>query len=68
MPEKNESESKVDYPRRHHYIPKFYLAGFNSSGKKNDFLFVLDKAFLKKEVKQKGITQTAKDLLLILAH
>ena len=43
MLEKNESESKVDYPRRHHYIPKFYLVGFTPSGEENDFLFVLDK-------------------------
>jgi hypothetical protein len=28
-------------PRRHHYIPEFYLANFTSTGKKDDFLWVL---------------------------
>jgi hypothetical protein len=30
-------------PRRHHYLPQFYLAGFTPSGQKDDFLHVLDK-------------------------
>lgn len=29
-------------PRRHHYLPQFYLAGFTPSGQKDDFLHVLD--------------------------
>lgn len=30
-------------PRRHHYIPEFYLANFTPTGEKDDFLWVLDK-------------------------
>jgi hypothetical protein len=43
-------------PRKHHYIPEFYLAGFTNSGKRDDFLYVLDK----KQVKQwKGTPKNA---------
>lgn len=30
-------------PRKHHFVPQFYLAGFTPSGSKDDKLFVLDK-------------------------
>lgn len=33
-------------PKRHHYIPQFYLKGFSSDGK---HLFVLDKKHLNKK-------------------
>lgn len=29
-------------PRRHHYLPQFYLAGFTASGSRDDFLYVID--------------------------
>ncbi|HEY8390842.1 MAG TPA: DUF4238 domain-containing protein [Clostridia bacterium] len=29
-------------PKKHHYIPRFYLAGFTLSGSKDDFIWVLD--------------------------
>ncbi len=28
--------------RRHHYLPRFYLAGFTADGKKDDWLYVFD--------------------------
>jgi hypothetical protein len=30
-------------PREHHYVPRFYLAGFTKSGRKDGLLYVLDK-------------------------
>ncbi len=30
-------------PRRHHYVPQFYLAGFTETGKPNGLIHVLDK-------------------------
>ena len=36
------SKKKTEQSRRHHYIPEFYLAGFTSSGDKEDFLQVFD--------------------------
>ena len=30
-------------PRKHHYVPQFYLAGFTADGSKDGRLFVLDK-------------------------
>lgn len=32
----------TNQPRKHHYVPKFYLAGFTASGTKDDYLHVLD--------------------------
>lgn len=32
----------MSIPRRHHYLPQFYLAGFTPSGRKDDLLHVLD--------------------------
>jgi hypothetical protein len=29
-------------PRKHHYLPQFYLAGFTASGRADDYLHVLD--------------------------
>jgi hypothetical protein len=29
-------------PKKHHYVPRFYLAGFTLSGSKNDFIWVLN--------------------------
>jgi hypothetical protein len=29
-------------PKKHHYVPQFYLAGFTKTGRKDDELFVLD--------------------------
>jgi hypothetical protein len=31
-------------PRKHHYVPRFYLAGFTSDGTANGTLYVLDKS------------------------
>ena len=31
-----------NYPRRHHYVPAFYLAGFTLQGSRNSELFVFD--------------------------
>ncbi|MCP5104868.1 MAG: DUF4238 domain-containing protein, partial [bacterium] len=39
----NSSVKNKGEPRRHHYIPEFYLANFTSTGQKDDFLWVLDK-------------------------
>ena len=30
-------------PRKHHYVPQFYLAGFTENDSKDGQLFVLDK-------------------------
>lgn len=35
--------SKQRFSRRHHYVPKFYLAGFMASATKADLLWVFDK-------------------------
>jgi hypothetical protein len=32
----------MNRPRKHHYVPRFYLAGFTASGTKDDYLHVLD--------------------------
>ena len=32
-----------DSPRKHHYVPQFFLAGFTPSGRRKDFLWVTDK-------------------------
>jgi hypothetical protein len=36
--------AKENRPRKSHYLPKFYLAGFTASGQVNDTLYVLDQA------------------------
>lgn len=36
--------SGMSIPRKHHFIPKFYLAGFTASGRDDDKLFVHDKS------------------------
>ena len=30
------------FARKHHFLPRSYLAGFAPSGRQNDFLYVLD--------------------------
>ena len=34
-------------PKKHHYLPKFYLAGFTASGEVADRLYVLDQGQVK---------------------
>jgi len=36
-------EKSLKSPRRHHFIPKFYLEGFTVSGRKNENLCIMDK-------------------------
>lgn len=42
MSEQKNAISNTKYPRRHHFIPKFYLSGFTLSGEEDDYLCVLD--------------------------
>lgn len=37
----------MKYARRHHYIPRFYLAGFTEKGAQDDKLWVLDQDYIK---------------------
>lgn len=42
MSSQNDENSISNYPRQHHYIPKFYLEGFTISGSQDNYLWVLD--------------------------
>ena len=42
LDEKPRKTLVTNQPRKHHYVPKFYLAGFTASGSKDDYLYVLD--------------------------
>jgi hypothetical protein len=48
LDEKPRKTLVTNQPRKHHYVPKFYLAGFTASGSKDDYLYVLDQTVPKK--------------------
>ena len=48
LDEKPRKTLVTNQPRKHHYVPKFYLAGFTTSGSKDDYLYVLDQTVPKK--------------------
>jgi len=56
---------KENRPRKSHYLPKFYLAGFTASGKVDDNLYVLDQASGRDWTSSPAKAATERDLYVV---
>ena len=52
-------------PRKHHFVPQFYLGGFTPSGSKDDQLYVLDLATCHHWRSSPGDTACQKDFYVL---
>lgn len=68
LDEKPRKTLVTNQPRKHHYVPKFYLAGFTASGSKDDYLYVLDQTVPKQFRAKPSKLAHQRDFYVIETH